>query len=320
MRLDKIHFKGEIRYLLLSCVLVMGLISIIASGGGDGDSADAGAGTGTLSISMTDSVTDDLSEVWVTIEEVSVHESVDEENAGENQDNGENEGDDTASWETLEGEGIPGTYNLLELVNGVFQQLGEVTLEAGHYTQIRLILGGEEGDNYVVTKDDPPQELELQISSQDETGIKLTKGFDIESGVVTELILDWDADKSITEIANGEYKMQPTIKILDVEVASTLSGTVTTDDPEDDDPEVTIPVQGALVTATGVETESGESVEVSTFTGEDGGYTLILEEGTYDIVVSKEGYNDASKEGLEIGSATDITSGGDFTLTTLEEA
>ena len=54
--------------------------------------------------------------------------------------------------------------------------------------------------NYVVTKDedgDPWEELELQISSQDETGIKLTKGFDIEEGAVTELILDWDMEKSI---------------------------------------------------------------------------------------------------------------------------
>ena len=330
MRLNRIKFKGGIRYLLLSCVIVMGLISIIATGGDD-DGGVVGGGTGTLSINMTDSITDELDQVWVTIEEVSVHKSVDEENAGDEQNNGANEGEETASWEVLEGANV-GTYDLLELVNGKLVELVTGELEAGHYTQIRLLLGVEEPyegtnslgnehpfPNYVVTKDNegnPVAESELQISSQDETGIKLIKGFDIESGVVTELILDWDTEKSIIKMPNGEYKLKPTIKILEALVSSTISGTVTDDSEE--------PIEGALVTSQVVDSEGNlVSVGSSTTTDANGEYMLNLEEleedTNYNIVVYKEGYSPECRtiNYDELESPTDITDG-NFTLTSVD--
>ncbi len=38
------------------------------------------------------------------------------------------------------------TYNLLELVNGVLEELGMTELPAGHYTQMRLFIGDDPDD------------------------------------------------------------------------------------------------------------------------------------------------------------------------------
>ena len=328
MESNKLKITGVIRYLLLTCVIITGLISIIATGGGDGDSgatggtADTGgteSETGTLSISLTDAATDDFKAVYVTIQEVSVHISVDEQNAGENQENGENEGDETGYWEVV---GEPNrTYNLLELVNGVLEELGVSELEAEHCTQIRLLLG-EENDgennilgvphpenysNYVVT--DADEYVELQVASGYETGIKLIHGFDIESGVVTELVLDFDAEKSIMKIGNGRYKLKPTIKVIDVEVASTVSGIIT---------DGTEPIAGALVSAQVYDDSATDKkdevlIKASTITDEEGGYRLILDAGTYNIVAYKDGYTPECTS-VVLESETDITDE-DFTLT-----
>src|SRR4051794_18394646 len=53
--------------------------------------------------------------------------------------------DSASGWSSLEGV-KPGTYNLLDLVNGKDTLLADATIPAGRVQQIRLILGNE---NYV---------------------------------------------------------------------------------------------------------------------------------------------------------------------------
>ena len=71
---------------------------------------------------------------------------------------------------------VPHTYDLLQLTNGANVVLGDTFLIAGHYTQIRLILG--EGCNVVVGGVTYP----LTIPSGMQTGIKLNHEFDIQPG------------------------------------------------------------------------------------------------------------------------------------------
>jgi len=114
------------------------------------------------------------------------------------------------------------TYNLLELQDGVEAVLGEDNLTAGHYTQIRLILGTEPDDgnntlevahdfaNYVISEGTV---YPITIPSAFQSGIKLIKGFDVIANTTTTLTLDFDAAKSVSNIGNGEWKMKPTITI-----------------------------------------------------------------------------------------------------------
>jgi len=95
---------------------------LFACGGGGGGGGSDG-GTGRLSVALTDSSCGSYSAIYETIDEVQVNKSA-KGNSG---------------WQTV---ATPmKTYNLLKLINGVTEVLGDDKLEAGVYHQIRLIIG-----------------------------------------------------------------------------------------------------------------------------------------------------------------------------------
>ena len=151
-------------------------------------------------------------------------------------------------------------FDLLLLQNGASAVLGDTSLSAGKYTQIRLIV---ENCNYVV---DDGVKYPLTIPSGTQTGIKLNHSFEIESEKLYELYLDFNVDKSIIITGNGQYKLKPTIRVVPVVISGQISGQVL---PLDADPTI-----WALV---GADT-------ASTFTDLDGFFKLMaLPEGTYDV-------------------------------------
>ena len=155
---------------------------------------------------------------------------------------------------------VPHTYDLLQLRNGASVVLGDTFLTAGHYTQIRLILG--EGSNVVVNGITFP----LIIPSGFQTGIKLNHEFDIEPGTLYELMLDFNADQSIHLTGNGQYMMSPVIRVMPMITSGTISGQVL---PLDADANVW--------TFVGPDT-------VSTYPNSGGYFSLMaLPEGTYDV-------------------------------------
>jgi hypothetical protein len=105
---------------LLYLVLVLCALFVLPSCGGGGGGGGGTVQTGTLSVGLTDASTDEYKAVYVTITEVQVHMG-------------------GGAWKVV---GSPHkTYNLLDLVNGVREELGVAELNAGNYTQMRLIIG-----------------------------------------------------------------------------------------------------------------------------------------------------------------------------------
>ena len=282
----------------------MFMFAACGGGGGGSDSSETGSSdTGTLSLSLSDATTDEYKAVCVTIEQVQVHE-------------------DGGNWQVVASPNK--TCNLLELVNGVREPLGITELGTGHYTQMRLIIGedpdnginilseGHPHANYIIIDEfDPYRKLKIPSGSQ--TGIKIVHGFDINENQTTELILDFDASKSIVKPGNsGQWLLKPTIKVLDTEEYSIMSGTVKDDDQE--------PLGGVWVSAQIYDTANAKDrvlVQASTVTndnpevGEVGSYTIFLQPGTYNIVAYKEGYNpDCAR--IVVASNTSHTQ--DFTL------
>ena len=110
-------------WLFIALSVVM--MSACSGGGGSGS-----AGTGTLALSLTDNSTEEYRAVYITIKNVEVHLG-----GNENSPN---------IWQTVDlpidpDTGLPKermTVNLLELVNGVREDLGIAELEKGHYTQM----------------------------------------------------------------------------------------------------------------------------------------------------------------------------------------
>jgi hypothetical protein len=269
---NKIRSLGVYRYLSLFFIISVGFITLIAGCGGE-------TKTGTLSIGLTDA-TDEYQAVYVTINEVQVHMS-------------------GGSWAVV---GSPkGTYNLLDLVNGVIEQLGITELEVGDYTQVRLIIGGEVPDgeenilgeshpyaNYIIDTDDNIHELKIPSGIQ--TGIKLVHGFTINEGATVELVLDFDACRSVVKAGDsGQWLLKPTIKVVDIKETYAISGIVT--DENDND------MEGVLVSAQiyddfGPPDKKDEVIiQASTITDEYGSYYLLVEPGVYNVVAYKDDYS-----------------------------
>jgi hypothetical protein len=191
--------------------------------------------TGRLSMSLTDKPSDDYDAVYVTIKEIDVHPATEPDGV----------------WTTALG--LNKTINLLELANGVRENLGIVTLATGDYTQMRLIIGdtADSGTNilgqphpaanYVIDANGVVHVMNVPSGMQ--TGVKLVQGFTINENGTTELTFDFDVSKSIVRAGgSGQYLLKPAIEVVDTSVSVVLGGTVSTTQGQS-----TVGVGGALV-------------------------------------------------------------------------
>jgi hypothetical protein len=276
--------SNKIFALMFSIFCILGLISC----GGGGGSSDGGiVGTGTASVALVDSASEDYAAVYVTINDIQFHLG-----GNENSPN---------SWRSIQ-ESIeyPVTVNLLELANGVRLDLGIVELPAGHHTQLRLVIGdkAEQGTinilsqahpyaNYVIMDKDPgdaidPEIHELKVPSGEKSGAKVVGGYFIAENQTTELILDFDACRSIVQAGNsGQWLLKPTLKIDSTKDYSIIKGQITNETDNG--------LEGVLVSAqqydsTASDVKDEVTVAAATLTDENGYYSLFVKPGAYNIV------------------------------------
>lgn len=172
-------------------------------GGGGGDGASSG-GSGTLGVSLTDAPACGFDAVNVTVRQVRVHQSA--AAAGS-----------AGGWSEISLQPAR-KINLLDLTNGVLEYLGETALPAGHYTQLRLMLSANDASNpvrnSVVRSAGPGAQIALTTPSAVQSGVKLVHGFDVPAGERVDLVLDFDACKSIVARGNGDYLLKPVVKVV----------------------------------------------------------------------------------------------------------
>jgi hypothetical protein len=274
-------------------------ILLWSCGGGSGGGTGASETTGTLSLSLTDASIDDLKAVYVTITEVHVHMP-------------------EGPWQVVATPGA--TYNLLELINGVREELGISELPAGYYSQMRLIIGHtpDEGRNileqahpyanYVIDPEDTIHKL--FVPSGHETGVKLVHGFFIYEDETTELIFDFSVAESIVVAGrSGKWLLKPTIKVL--ENFALISGQVKNGDGEGLEG---ISISAQIYDPDYIDVKDEVSIQTSTVTGENGFYKLFLRPGAYNIVAANTNYLPAVACFLELHAGEDLD-GLDFELT-----
>ncbi len=117
---------------------------------------------------------------------------------------------DGAGWVELPT--VAGVYDLLTLQNDVSATLVDVgTLPAGHLNQFRLILG----TNNTVMVDSVYYPLATPSAQQ--SGLKINFNADFAPNQLYEVLLDFDAEKSIVIQGNGSYSLKPVIKILAIQ-------------------------------------------------------------------------------------------------------
>ena len=186
----------------LSFLATVVLMFSLVAGCSDSDTAAPQEGTGRMQVFLIDAP-GDYDEVNVEVIEVRIHRG---------------DADSLSGWHTIS---LDTTYvNLLDLTGGNFAVLADSTLPAGHYTQVRLILG----DNNTVVVDGVSHDLEIPSSAQ--SGLKLNHPFDISDGTIYAVTLDFDADRSIHVTGNGQYKMRPVIRLMVNAMSGALRGVV----------------------------------------------------------------------------------------------
>ena len=261
--------------------LMAALFAMLAagcSGGGGGGGGSAGAGT--LGVSLTDAPACGYDKVNVTVVKVRVHQSG-------------LASDTDAGWVDI-ALNPARKIDLLSLNNGVLSTLGETPLPAGHYTQLRLVLDPNTSvglANSVVPTGGV--ETALVTPSAVQSGIKLVNEFDVLGGQRVDLVLDFDACKSIVKRGNGTYALKPVIKVIpfvlngiDGFVDLSLLGSSVV---------VTAQQSGVIVQTTAPNTQTGEF-----FLGR-------LPVGNYDVVVTANGRATAVIATVPVATSTSVT-------------
>ena len=263
-----------------------------------GCGSSGGGGTpqaGVLGVSMTDAPACGYDEVNVTVSRVRVHQS---DNASEN----------AAGWTEIT-LNPPRKINLLNLndptqLNLALETLGETPLAAGHYTQLRLVLAPNNNSgtppfaNSVVLSG-ITTEIALVTPSAVHSGIKLIHQFTVDAGQRVDLLLDFDACKSIVKRGNGTYALKPVIKVIPF-VLNGIEGFV--------DPALFVTqanVNHVMVSAQ----VNGESVRATMPNAITGKFFLarLAAPATYDVVITADGRATAVIAAVPVASSASIT-------------
>ncbi|MDX1332467.1 MAG: DUF4382 domain-containing protein [Robiginitalea sp.] len=281
-------------------------LTFVLWGCSDGD--DIPEGTGKLNVFLVDAPfpTDQVAEANVTVFKVDARLS----GSGSKQDPESMEAGDSMGGCITLTEDEMGPINLLELVNGVSEQLVSIEVPAGTNDLIRVYVK----DPNIVMKDPEATTYDLKVPSGAQSGIKvfLDPPLQVVGGLTEELTLDFDVTRSFVpkggSINNPDgitgFNFTPVIRAGISSTTGTLAGTVTTEGAGG-----AVPVAGAMVTLYDL-----ENTEVtSTMTGSDGGYTFPgIDPGIYSLEVSAAGFEPQSAEGVEVVLANKTTR--DFTL------
>lgn len=268
--------KTTFRFALVSATALGAVLS--ACGGGSGDTAQTTpvSTLGTLAVSMTDAPACGFDAVNVTVSTVRVHRS-----------EGASESDGGWTDITLS---PAKKINLLKLTNGVLEALGQTSLEAGRYTQLRLVLDSN-GNTVVPTVGKTEQPLETPSALR--SGIKLVGSFDVTAGQKTDVVLDFDACKSVVTRGRNSYALKPVVKVLPVS-ANGISGYISTA-LLDRGVQVSAQQNGQIVIATTPKPGTGEF------------FLARLAPGNYDVVITARDSAASVVAGVPVATASSTT-------------
>lgn len=227
---------------------VLGLAGLVALASCNTEDDEIREGNAKVNVSLIDAPAD-YDAVWIEVLGVEILRA------------DEDESDDSA-WISIPNEADENHLNLLSLVGGNEAFIGSEEVPAGEISQIRLLLGE---DNYLVIDG---EEIPLKTPSAQQSGLKLKLNQELMAGIQYDLVIDFDAAKSIVKAGNsGQYILKPVLRVVAEESAS-IEGQVLPVDAE--------PVIYGII----------NEDTVSTFTDETGAFALRgLISGEYTLII-----------------------------------
>lgn len=278
--------------LLQSSKLALGgmLVAGLAACGGGGGSASTDS-SGTLRLALTDAPACGYDAVNVTIQKVRVHQS-DSANP-----------DDPNGWsEIVLNPAL--RVDLLKLQNGDLAELGEVTLPAGSYNQMRLVLAENStnptvalANSVVLTSDLTKTEVALKTPSGQQSGVKAQKfKVDIAANQLANFVIDFDACKSVVVAGNsGQYLLKPQLNVI----ARYISGVTGFVDAglANGFTSVSLQQNGVVIKATAPNSDTANSANF-------GKFMLPVAPGNYSLVLTAPGRTTAVVTNVAVAADT----------------
>jgi hypothetical protein len=263
---------------------------------------------GRTNISLTDAPIDDenVSAVYISVLGVEVK--------------------NTDSWITLETFGEPEVIDLLSYQNGESYFLTEKEIDAGEYSEVRLMLDIQTKMNgvqqnsgcFIEYKDGSTKSLFVPSGGQ--SGYKAKGDFTVPSGGVVNITLDFDLRKAIVKAGNSDkYILKPTVRLIANQDAALITGVFNT--------EATLFAKVVVYayendTFTADETNEPEAEEVrfsnaitSSGINETGQFTLaFMSSSTYDLYFASYDIDGNYLELLGSLNDVELTAGTNLTL------
>lgn len=299
--MDGIRFAGT--------ALAVSLVA--ACGGGSG-----GGGSGSLTLAVTDGPVDGVDEVVVEFTGVTLKPQ-----GGTAFD---------VAFDT------PLAIDLKSLNSGNSELLLDAeTVPAGQYEWIRLNVNAEFDsvlDSYVV--EEGGGQVELRVPGGDNSGLKLVSGFTVVAGGEAAFVIDWNLRQGLVDAPGQQgYKLQPALRITDMQEYGTIAGTVATglvtaegctSDPNTGEGNTVYIFEGAGVTPDdidGTDPEPLATAEVRLDIG-SGNYEYMasfLAPGTYTVaftcMAADDEVPDTDNPGPDVDDPIVFTAGVDATVT-----
>ena len=198
-------------------------------------------------------------------------------------------------------------FNLLELRNGVMEELVDVEIPAGSYNLIRIYVE----DAGIVVMDH--ESYSVKVPSGSQTGIKMfiKPSLQVQGGLTSEVILDFNLEKSFVLKGNMDspagikgFNFKPVIRAVNKTITGTIQGVVSDSDMN--------PLPGVTVSIMLDEL-------VTTPTEEDGSYALPgIPSGIYSITAEDENYTTLTIDEVEVVAGNKTVQ--DFVLEPLPES
>lgn len=268
-----------------SLVVALAATTLLSACGGGGSAA---GGEGSMRLALTDAPACGFDAVNVTIDRIRVHQS----SSAQDGDGG---------WSELVLSPAR-RVNLLDLTNGVLEELGQTSLPAGTYTQMRLVLAPNATDAPMANAVTPTggTETALTTPSGTQSGLKMNVNLEVAPDKLADFVIDFDACKSIVRRGNsGQYNLKPVLSVI-----PRLS---------DAGQRVVGYVVPALANAqTQVSLQVGGVVQKATPPDATGRFVLYpVPPGTYDMVVTAPGRVNAVMTGVPVTSTAITTTNPD---------
>ncbi|MFL5335506.1 MAG: DUF4382 domain-containing protein [Geminicoccaceae bacterium] len=253
-------------------------LALAACGGGGGGSTPMG----TVQLSMTDAPAC-YEHVMVNIAKVRVHTSGDTSTADGNGD-----------WKDIVPPNAPVLVDLVNLTNGQLKDLGGATVPAGDYHQMRLVLAST--GNTVTPIGGTAQPLTTPSGQQ--SGLKIQADFSVAENQTSDLLMDFDACKSIVLTGNGKYILKPVVR-LSAKPAGGIQGYVSASVPQG--------TGTGTLSAVSVSAQQNGTVVRSTIPDAAGKFVLsYLPSGTYTVVITGSGVTSSGTVDATKGAATRV--------------